>query len=266
MNANDNKTKATSQNIQYIAIADMEPESGYQRATNPAQVSSIASKFNETRLGTLTVSARGGRYHVVDGAHRAKALRILGYTHAPCVVLTGLTFEQEADYFRRQSEDRRLIKPMEFFKAGLASGDERCHSINQIIKSNGFRVGSGKRDFFRISAVKALLTIADEYGEGTLNATLGLIARAWSTYRKASQSETLLGVAEFLSRYATINFAELMGKRFPAVFRDYAKTARTRASAGSKAAREKFCSAIVYHYNRSSATRGGMLMRREGQA
>jgi len=264
MDTNENIMKTTSQNIQHIAISSMEPESGYQRKTNSTQVENIVRNFDETRLGTLIVSARGGKYHIIDGAHRSKALRSLGYTHAPCVVLTGLTFKQEADYFRSQNEEKRLVKPVEFFKAGLVSGDDKCARIYETVKANGFRIESGKKDFHRIGAIRALLIIADEYGYETLDDTLHLLAATWSGYRKASQSESLLGVAEFISRYGMADFAERMKEKFPDVFDDYAEVAWTRASSDSVAARKKFCRAIVDHYNRGIAYGSGRRLVWEG--
>ena len=250
MDATENAVKTTVQEIRQIAIADMEPESGYQRASNLAQVQNIVDKFDETRLGTLTVSERDGKYHVIDGAHRAKALRRLGYTHAPCVVLTGLTFEQEAEYFRIQNEDRRPVKPMEFFKAGFLSGDELCLSIYQTVRANNFKIGTSSKDFHKIGAVQALFTITEEYGIMTLDLTLRLISKTWRNVIRASQSESLLGVAEFVSRYGTADFAERMAGKFTAVYLDYIEAVHTRAHASSSVARKKFCRAIVTHYNR----------------
>ena len=245
--------KATNQIIQVIALSDMEPESGYQRATNSKQVENIVIKFDETKLGTLTVSERGGKYHIIDGAHRSKALRRLGYTHAPCVVLTGLTFEQEAEYFRNQNQDRRMIKPIEFLKAGLVSGDEQCVRINRIVRSNGFQIGNGKKDFFKIAAVHALFSIAEDYSYETLDDTLCLLASTWSGIPKASQSECLLGAAEFVSRYGMADFAERMRDKFTPVYYDYTEVVRIRVSASSAVSRKKFCRVLVEHYNKGLA-------------
>jgi hypothetical protein len=250
MNAN----KATSQRIKMIALSDMEPESGYQRATNPVQVNNIVKKFDETKLGTLTVSERDGKFHVIDGAHRAKALRKLGYTHANCVVLSGLSFEQEAEYFRNQNEDKRGIRPMEFFKAGLVSGDEQCVSINRIVKSNGFNIGSDNKDFYKIGAVQALFTITEEYGYEILDNTLFLLACTWGGLAKASQAEVLLGLAEFVRRYGMVDFADRLKDKFSAVFFDYTEAVRTRVSS-SAASRKKFCRVLVDYYNRGLANR-----------
>ena len=255
--------KIPNQRIELIALADMEPESGYQRATNPTQVENIVRGFDETKLGTLTVSERDGKFHIIDGAHRSKALRKLGYTHALCVVFTGLTFKQEAEYFRSQNQDKRLIKPIEFFKAGLVSGDEQCVTINRIIRSNGFRVGAGNKDFYKIAAIQSLFTIADEYGYETLDDTLCLLACTWNGVPKASQAESLLGVAEFVSRYGIVDFAERMKDRFSAVFYDYTEVARTRATS-SAISRKKFCRVLVEHYNRGLANNSKKRLKWEG--
>lgn len=249
-----NAEKKTNQQIRLIALSDMEPESGYQRATNPAQVASIVKKFDETKLGTLTVSERGGKFHVIDGGHRTKALRQLGYTHASCVVLTGMTFEQEAEYFRNQNEDKRGIRPLEFFKAGLVSGDEQCVDIYRIVRSNGFNIGSDNKDFYKIGAVQALFTITEEYGYEALNDTFRLLVNAWSGIAKASQAEVILGLAEFVRRYGVVDFAERMKDKFSAVLFDYTDTARTRVTS-SATARKKFCRVLVEHYNRGLASK-----------
>jgi hypothetical protein len=246
-----NTDKSTNQRIWQVALADMEPESGYQRATNPAQVENIVKKFDESKLGILTVSERGGKYHIIDGAHRSKALRKLGYTHASCVVLSCLSFEQEAEYFRNQNQNRRLIKPIEFFRAGLMSGDAHCVNIHRIVRSNGFNIGAGSNDFYILAAVHALFTIADEYGYAALDSTLRLIASTWNGIRRATQAESLLGIAEFIHRYGIADFEKRMKDKFSTVFYDYTESSRARSV--SIAARHRFCRVLVAHYNRGLA-------------
>ena len=97
-----NTTIAPNQRIQLIELDKCVP-TDYQRATSGRQVEKIISEFDEARLGVLTVSLRDGHLHVVDGLHRSLALKTLGYTHAYSMVLTGLTYEQEAHLFRRLS-------------------------------------------------------------------------------------------------------------------------------------------------------------------
>ena len=100
--------KMTSQTIRLLPVGEL-LVGGYQRPTNTAQVEKIAARFDEAKLGLPIVSERGGQYHLLDGAHRAAALRKLGYTHAMCIVLTGLTYADEAEYFRTQNQNTRQL-------------------------------------------------------------------------------------------------------------------------------------------------------------
>jgi hypothetical protein len=180
-------------------------------------------------------------------------------------VLTGLTFEQEADYFRNQNEDKRLIKPMEFFKAGLLSGNEQCVRIYEIVRGNGFQIGTSHKDFRKIAAIQSLFTIVDDFGYEALDGTLSLIAKTWSGIARASQSECLLGSAEFVSRYGRVaDFAERMNGKFNAVFYEYTDAVRIRASASSAVSRKKFCRILVEHYNKGLASNSRKRLKWEG--
>ena len=245
----ENNVKTTGQRIASLPLAEI-VLSDYQRGTNARQVNNIVRKFDEAKLGTLTVSEREGKYRLIDGAHRSRALRILGYTHAPCVVLSGLTYEQEADYFRRQNQDKRLLTPGDLFKAGLASGDEKCIKINRIVKANGFHIGSGNGNFYDLASVQTLYKIVEDFGYDVLDSTLFLIANTWGGIAKASQRETLLGVAEFVRRYGIAEFAERMREKFSIVWYDYTEAMRVRGSTNSASARKKYCRILVNHYNK----------------
>lgn len=246
---NDN-SKTINQRIEMIALANIEP-SEFQRPTSAAQVASIVKNFDEAKLGTLTVSRRDGKYHIIDGAHRSRALRCLSYTHAPCIVLTGLTYEQEAEYYCKQNQDKRLLSPGDLYKAGLASGNEQCVTIDKIVRANGFHVGKGgSKDFYRITAIKTLFTISEDYGYGVLDDTLFLIASTWAGITRASYSESLLGVAEFVSRYGLVDFVERLHEKFTVIWHEYTEAMRYQGSSGTTASRQKFCRILVMHYNK----------------
>lgn len=245
----NNTTKSTAQNLEHIKLSECVP-TDYQRSTNHTQVANIIKRFDEAKLGALTVSLRDGKYHIIDGLHRSVALKSLGYTHALCIVLTGLTYEQEADYFRTQNRDKRLLRPADLFKAGLAAGEEKCITINRIVKENGFQIGKSSKDFYKLASVHALYTIAEDYGYDVLDSTLKLISETWNGIPKASQSESLMGVAEFIHRYGAADFTNRMKDKFAVVFYDYSEAMRIRGSIGSSTSRRKFCRVLVGHYNK----------------
>jgi hypothetical protein len=248
VNPMSNTFRIPNQTIKPVSLADC-VHTNYQRPTSNSQVEKISGKFNEAKLGVLTVSLRDGKYHIIDGLHRSAVLKKLGYTHAYCAVLTGMTYEQEAEYFRRQNEDKRIITTFDDFKAGLEAKDELCVKMNEIAGANGFQIGRGN-SFYRIESIKALSTIVKDYGYGVLDDTLCLLANTWADIARASQYESLLGVAEFVSRYGMADFSERLKDKFAVIIYDYSDAMRFAGAAGSGASRKKFCKALVAHYNK----------------
>ena len=245
--------KYTSQRLEQIALAECVP-TDYQRNTSDRQVADIVKNFNESKLGTLTVSLRDGKYHIIDGLHRAKALKALGYSHALSVVLTDLTYEQEAEFFRKQNQGKRNITTLDDFKAGIEAKDEMCLKINDIVEANSFHIGRGN-SFYKIASVQALYIISKDFGYRTLDDTLCLLANTWSDIPRASCYECLLGVAEFVSRYGMADFSERMKDKYAVVIYEYDDAMRMHGSINSAASRKRFCRILVAHYNKGLTSR-----------
>lgn len=242
--------KATNQTIRMLPVGEL-LVGGYQRPTNTAQVDKIAANFDEAKLGLPIVSEREGKYHLLDGAHRTAALRKIGYTHALCLVLTGLSYQDEADYFRTQNQNSRPLTKYNLFKAGLEAGEEMCVRIDAICRANGFVVGMSANRFHAIAAIYALTTICAVYGYEVLDTTLALIHATWDGINNATRREFLVGVAEFVHRYGTVKFAERMRfKNIAVIWQDYlAETSHANRQASDPAMRRAFCRVLVRHYN-----------------
>jgi len=176
-------------------------------------------------------------------------LKTIGFTHANAVVLTGMSYEQEAAYFRRQNENRRIIATFDDFKAGLEEKDEMCLRVNEIVNANGFQIGRGN-SFYHIASIQALFTIVKDFGYKVLDDTLCLLASTWSSIPKASRCECILGVPEIVNRYGMAEFAERMKSEFAVVIYEYTEAMRMQGSAGSSTSRKKFCRALVTNYNK----------------
>ncbi|GHV33158.1 hypothetical protein FACS18949_06350 [Clostridia bacterium] len=249
---NTNKTKTTTQRIELIALKDIVP-AGYQRGTKSEQVANIIKKFNEAKLDALLVSEQsdGKTYHVIDGAHRTEALRKLGYTHAIARVLTGLTYEQEAELFAAQGDDVRKLTGMDYYKASVIAKDPNCLRLEKVLSENGFQIGKGK-DFKSIDAIGTLQTILKDYGDKVLGETLWLISSTWYGLPKATSREFLIGIAEFVNRYGIANFSERMHERFAAVCYEYAESVRNSvySSYTHTKIRRNFCRVLVAQYNK----------------
>jgi len=257
--------KMTSQTIRLLPVGEL-LVGGYQRPTNTAQVEKIAARFDEAKLGLPIVSERGGQYHLLDGAHRAAALRKLGYTHAMCIVLTGLTYADEAEYFRTQNQNTRPLTRYNLFKAGLESGDDLCVQIDRITRANGFMVGMANKSYNNISAIYALMTICTVYGCDTLDMTLKLLRDTWEGINNVTRREFLVGTAEFVHRFGTAQFAERMRFRSIAeIWQDYlAESSHSNRTSSDPAMRRAFCRVLVRHYNKGLSSNSKKRLVMEG--
>ena len=242
--------RATSQTIKMLPVGELQT-GGYQRPTKTAQVDQIVAGFDEAKLGLPIVSERDGKYHLLDGAHRAAALRRIGYTHALCIVLSGLTYQDEAEYFRTQNQNCRSLTRYNLYKAGLEAGEETCVKIDEICRANGYVVGMSASRFNTIAAIYALTTICSAYGFEALDSTLALIRATWEGITNATRREFLVGVAEFVHRYGPVKFAERMKfKNLAVIWQDYlAETRHANRQASDPTMRKAFCRVLVRHYN-----------------
>lgn len=257
--------KATNQIIESLPIEELNV-GGYQRGTNQAQIDKIAAAFDEAKLGMLIVSARGGKYHLLDGAHRVAALRKIGYTHANCIVLMGLTYLDEAEYFRTQNQNSRPLTKYNLFKAGLEAKDEMCVMIDKICRANGFVVGMSSRNYNSISAIFALTTICTVYGYEVLDTTLTLIRITWEGVANATRREFLMGVAEFVNRFGVAEFDERMRfKNLATIWQDYLlETGHAQRQANDPMVRKAFCRVLVRHYNKGLGSNSKKRLAMEG--
>jgi hypothetical protein len=264
-NAENDEQKTIDQRIEIIPLNRI-MAAAYQRTTNTKQVVRIINNFNEAKLGVPIVSKRDGNFYIVDGTHRVSALRRLGYKSAMFIVLEGLTYEQEADFFRRQNENTRQLTLYTRFKAGLESNDKLCKTINAIVERNMFVVGTNASDFNTITAIFALITIYDNYGGGVLDKTLQLVRETWDGNPIAKNREFLVGVAEFVHRFNVQDFAARIGKvPMMAIWQEYIQWAQYRErSTANREIRIMLCRILVRHYNKSISHKSNRYLKMDG--
>ena len=173
----------------------------YQRNVCARTVAMIVSKFDPAKLGVLVVNHRtDGTYAIIDGQHRLAALRIMGVAQARCIVLEGMTLEEEADYFRFQNENKRALTAFDTFNAGVCAKDVHFVTLKYLLEKYGFRVSRVGHPHC-IAAVDALTRITQLFGFSVLEQVLALIAATWPTDATIVRREMLAGMAEFVSRF-----------------------------------------------------------------
>lgn len=251
------KIKSVEQNIWLIPLGMIRTEI-YQRVLNMKNVNKIVKEFNPAELGVLVVSKRDdGTYSVLDGQHRLTALRRLGFSAANCIVLENMTVQEEADYFRRQNENKQNLRIADTFNASLYAEDEESLEIKRLMDKYGFRFGKSGSPMC-ICAIGALQTIIRTYDVRTLENVLCCIAGTWPKDATILRREMLAGLAEFWYRFADAvpqaRFEQRMANRAPAAMyqeltmRTKGRTAPTMAF--NKNNRFACCGVLVDNYNR----------------
>ena len=243
--------KEVEQRIECVPLERIVTEQ-YQRILNMKNVAGIV----------LVVSHReDGTYAVLDGQHRLTALRRLGYDAANCIVLEGMTIQQEADYFRRQNENKQSLRINDTFNASLWAEDAESLRIKELMDKYGFRHGKSGQPMC-ICAIGALQRILRRFGDRTLELTLACIAATWPHDSTILRCEMLAGLGEFWRRYGekltVAQFEARMRKHLPmemyqeARRRTQGKT--TPATAFNKTIRFTMCAVYVSAYNKQLRT------------
>ncbi|GHU73220.1 hypothetical protein FACS1894184_21130 [Clostridia bacterium] len=218
----------------------------YQRPTCDRHVEKIARNFDPIKAGIIIVSERMGKLFLIDGGNRVAAMRKLSISVCPAMILLGLTAEEEADYFRKQGENTRRLSSYDKFRAGLVARDPVCIEIDVIIKKHAFSMSGSAKNADRLTAVHTVMQIYRRYGGPILDKTLMLIRETWGGHEFVTRSECLMGIAEFVFRFGTLDFSErFTNVQFAQLNQIYQMY---RGGASNSLA---FCKALVQRYNDS---------------
>ena len=245
------------QRIEMIPLNQISTE-GYQRVLNMINVKKIARNFDIAKLGVLVVSKHAdGTYAVLDGQHRLSAMRRIGKVAANCIVLEGLTVQQEADYFRRQNENKQALRITDTFNASIWAEDAESLRITELVGKYGFRFGKSGIPMC-ICAIAALQKTVQLFGFDTLENVLATVAATWPTDTTILRREMLAGLAEFWSRFAdqiTVQqFASRMAQKLPMdMYVDARNRSAGKANPGTafnKGVRFVTCCVLVDNYNK----------------
>lgn len=132
--------------IASVPVSLMRLDKSYQRVTDNTNIQKLIRDWDNDRCDFLLVSFRDDKFYIVDGQHRYTAANYKGIEELPCIILTGLTREQEARIFSRQNENVKKLTIYDVFKANLANGDTSIPEIkidveiNCICKKHGIKV------------------------------------------------------------------------------------------------------------------------------
>ena len=186
--------------LRWVAVSDLVINPRAQRELRPGWAAQIAADFNAERFTPPLVSLRHGKHYVIDGQHRAEALRLMGWSdqQVQCWVYEGLTEAEEADLFLWHN-NRKTVGAFEKFTIAVNAERDIETDINRIVLANGLKIANGgKAAPGSIAAVGALRKV---YGHSpkTLGRTLRLVRDAYGD--DGLRADVIQGLGLVCERY-----------------------------------------------------------------
>ena len=192
---------------EYLPIADLlenlRQHTGQQRPLDPGKAKKIANAFDPRAVGRLIVNRRAdGILWLLDGQHRAHAMRQRGVDLALCSVFEGLTLAEEARLWVEYNT-HHMPRGLALYHGALMAEDPETVEIDRLIRSFGYYVprSDGGNRIRAIAAVGALRYIYRRGSSAGISLTLQICSKAWPEDPRAIDGKVLQGVFIFTLAY-----------------------------------------------------------------
>jgi hypothetical protein len=184
-----------------VPLGDMVVSEHAQRGLKPARVAQILSRLDLDAFGEPILSYRDGRYYIIDGQHRIKAMAEFlgdGWERAAvmCKVYEGMDEKQEAELFI-QINTVLASTPYDKFKIGVTAGREEETKIKQIVEALGLHISRGKSD----GGVSAVGALRRAYGLSPKSLMFALKLATESFGNAGLEGAIIEGLAHLHNRY-----------------------------------------------------------------
>lgn len=185
--------------LRWVPLNRMVVSDQAQRELKQYRVDHLVAHFDHEQIGTLVVNERAGKFYIIDGQHRAAALReIYDETHQiQCWSYVGLTEEEEADKFLKLN-DTLTVSAMDKFLVGVEAGRPVEADVDRIVRACGYVVSQQKSEG-TIGAVGTLRRVYDRSGAYVLGRTIRMIDGAFGT--AGMDSKVIDGIGMLCARY-----------------------------------------------------------------
>lgn len=193
----------------------------YQRELDPKRVKQIAEHFNPLKVNAPKVSFRDGYYWIFDGQHTTATLVTRNNNQdlmIECKIYEGLTQQDEAELFARQSEFEKKPDKNAEMKALYTSGDAEIIELRRTIESCGFVF-----DFTKGQATNKIICCAQMYKifrnakEQDFRQFLYIVKSAWHGIPDSLRKEVIGGMWIFYKTYKNEIDIDLAIRKFAKV-------------------------------------------------
>ena len=181
----------------------------YQRPVLQKDVDKIIREWNGREVTPVVVSFRDGKFNVVDGQHHIEAMRQKAGGRdviVPCIIHTGMTYEQEAELYARLDRDKKRLTLRQYTKAVVEAGsDANILEVKRLTEDVGFiwALGEPTGEPFEIAPIRALINAYQLLGGEAFARMLSLMAGAWRGTPNSLKASMLSGMALFIKTYET---------------------------------------------------------------
>ncbi len=202
--------------IRRIALGKMVTSAKSNRPLRPARVNKLVAEMDLDQIGMLVLSERDGKFYIVDGQHREKALeKWLGpgweSQQVECRVYTGLTEQQEANLFDRLN-DVLTVSTYDKFTVRIAAGRPVETAILNIVEAAGLKVSAHAKNSGAgsITCVGTLVKIFLRTDGQNLAKTLAIVIEAFGDAGLLAM--ILSGISLVLQRYPKLKEDKAIAK------------------------------------------------------
>lgn len=246
----------------FVRLGDVKVNPTVQREFVPSKADRIAADFDPEHFGTPVVNMRDGSAWMIDGQHRAAALKIWlgdGWQEQSfeAEIYDGLSEAEEAETFLKRN-DSMAVNAYNKFRIGVIAGREDEQTVAGIVLREGLTISRDRNAEGRVLAVGTLLRVYRRAGGPVLQRTLAIIRDAYGS--PGLEAAVISGVALVVHRYEALNdreFTVRLQNAHGGVGAVLAKAERARKETGNPK-HSCIAAAMVDTYNSmASAAKGG---------
>ena len=185
--------------------AYLEIPAEYQRELSIPNIERMSAEFTEWIANPPKVSYRDGHYFVFDGQHTIVTRKTMnGGADLPiiCKVYTGLTKEEEAILFSKQTGVSRPLTAGAELRAALVGKDPESLAFVKATESTGLRIGlDSYREPWKIICIRTAFKEYKTYGADLYKEALTMLAKGWEGDPDSLRSGILQGMVRFVALY-----------------------------------------------------------------
>ncbi len=241
--------------FQMLKLSSLSIDHRYQGHMVRSHINKLKREYDPRLVGVFMISRRqDGSSLILDGQHREAVLRELGHIDIPvgCIVLEGLSYEEEAYLYHKFNENRRKKTPQERIKSAIEAKESWALAVRDAVTQAGFRLNFDDSLLAngRIPGAESLIFVQTNYRPSHLQETLTTFASIWGT-RLGPRAVVIRGIADFLSVYRGVATPSRLAS-CPLRLADpdvLARSAQDRKRILRISSPEAFSALIVEHYN-----------------